>query len=189
MTRLALSCLAPLLLTLVAGAAQAAGPKNIAYRFDTDAQGWTAQAGGALAYRSGDPRHGGYLEITDVSSDDFVVLPPPEALGDWSRFLGGTVRFLARNGNLDSPDWAPFGTLTLGNGTQSLALDAVPDGAPLPDGRWHRFEIPLTTERWGADLPAVLAGLSQLTLKLEFHAGVTEVVHFDAFRVTRPPVR
>ena len=168
-------------------AAPAMAGKGLSYHFDADAQGWTCFDGGDLLWVAGDPKHGGYLQITDVTSGDLVMVPPATALGDWSRFVGGTISFLARNGNGDSPDWAPFGTLVLGNGVTTLALDLVPDNAPPADGRWHRYTIALDAATWGADLPAVLAALSVLTLKLEFHAGVSEVVHFDSFRV-RPPL-
>jgi hypothetical protein len=174
------------LLTLILGAVLASpalAGKHPTYTFDADAQGWTTVDGGDLVWVGGDPKKGGYLQITDVTGDDFLVVPPPGSLGDWSAYVGGSLSFLARNGNNDSPDWAPFGTLVLGNGVTTLSLDLVPDNAPPADGRWHRYTIALDTATWGPDLPAVLAALSVLTLKLEFHAGVSEVVHFDSFKV------
>ncbi|MBQ0959096.1 hypothetical protein KAK06_08995 [Ideonella sp. 4Y11] len=179
-----------ILLTLLLGtvlATPALAGKHPTYKFDTDAQGWTTFDGGDMVWVGGDPKRGGYLQITDVTSGDFVMIPPPESLGDWSAYVGGSLSFVARNGNNDLPDWPLFGTLVLGNGVTTLSLDLVPDNAPPADGRWHRYTLPLDTATWGPDLPAVMAALSVLTLKLEYHNGVSEVVHFDSFKV-RPPL-
>ena len=183
--RLPFTVLAAALCTVWSLSASAA-PK-VRFDFDTDAQGWVAQSGGALVHQSGDPRHGGYLEITDITDEDFVVVPPATALGDWSGYLDGTLQFLARNANGDLPDWPLFGQVTFSNGDQSLMLDIVPDNQPPADGKWHRYSTLLSTAVWGVDLPAVLANVTNLTIKLEFHAGVTEVVDFDAFKVRRAP--
>ena len=162
--------------------AASAGPA-LRYSFDTDAQGWTAVAGGQLSHMVAGKLHGGFLRITDVTDEDFLIVAPPEALGDWSAYLDGSLRFDARNANNDAPDWAPFGTVTLTNGIQTLTLDIAPDNQPPADGRWHHYRTTLSAAQWGPDLAAVLANLTGLTIKLEFHAGVTEVIDFDNVRV------
>jgi hypothetical protein len=183
--RPAFTCLVAVLCTL--GSLSAMAAPKVRFDFDTDAQGWTVQSGGAMVHKDGDPRHGGYLEITDITDEDFVVLPAAIALGDWSVYLDGSLQFLARNANGDLPDWPLFGQVTVSNGDQSLMLDIVPDNQPPADGKWHRYSTTLSTAVWGADLPAVLANVTNLTIKLEFHAGVTEVVDFDAFKLRRAP--
>lgn len=167
-----------------AASAGAAAPVR-SYSFDNDAQGWVAQDGGELVHVRSKGRHGGYLKVTDVSSADFLLVAPSEALGDWSRFLGGELRFQARNGNSDAPDWAPFGEVTLSDGVQTLTLDGVPPGEPVADLRWRPYVIPLTEATWGPALPELLKNIQSLKIKLEFHNGVSEVIHFDNYRLRR----
>jgi hypothetical protein len=160
---------------------------SLRYSFDTDDQGWTAQAGGQLSYQTEASRHGGFLRIADVTSEDFVVVPPAAALGNWSSYLNGTLQFAARNANADTPDWPLFGQVTISSGDLSVLLDIAPDNSPEADGRWHRYSSTLTPDVWGPDLATVLANVTGFSIKLEFHAGVSEVVDFDNFRLRRAP--
>lgn len=168
--------------TALALAAAGAAQANLNYGFDTDAQGVTVTDGGDAAWQSG-----GYLSATDVSDADMLLHLPAAALGDWSSYLGGSFSFDARNLNNESPDWAPFGELTLVGSGGSLVLDIVAANQPPADGSWHSYTVALDTATWGASLPAVLAGLTDVTLKVEFHAGVTEVVGIDNIAVTAVP--
>lgn len=149
------------------------------WRFDTDAQGWTASNGGALQHEPP-----GYLTVQDITDDDFLLVMPATAAGDWSAYLGGRLAFDALNVNDQSADWPGFGLVTLSGGGITLSIDPITDAAPPPDGQWHRYEIAFTTALWGPELPQVLAGLSGLSFKGEFHAGVTEVVGIDNIAVT-----
>lgn len=181
----------PLLVALaclgLAPLVEAAPPTQTRFDFDTDAQGWTAQAGGDLVWRNSRRPHGGFLRISDVSSDDFVVVAPASLLGDWSRYLDGTLSFFARNANGDAPDWPLFGQITLSSGSSALTLDIAPDNEPQADHRWRRYQTTLSTAVWGTALPALLGDITEVRIKLEFHNGVSEVVDFDRLRLRRAP--
>ena len=177
--------LLPGFLSAVLGVLPGLSHANLVYTFDLDAQGWTVEAGGNLRHKLEGGKHGGFLRITDVSSDDFLLIAPPDALGDWSVYANGTLSFMARNRNNDTPDWPPFGEVTISNGALSVRLDLAPDPAPAADRHWHKYSAALTPELWGADLAAVLSNVTRVSIKLEFHAGVTEKVEFDDFKVRR----
>lgn len=167
--------------TLIAALLAAALPAQAAleWHFDTDAEGWTASNGGALQHEPP-----GYLTVQDISDDDFLLVMPASAAGDWSSYLGGSLSFDALNVNNESADWPGFGLVTLSGGGITLSIDPITGSAPPPDGQWHRYTIPFTTALWGPDLPVVLASLAGLSFKGEFHAGVTEVVGIDRIAVT-----
>lgn len=168
----------------VGAAAQA---QNIAEDFSAGAQGWTASNGGALSYQASGGNAGGFLQIADSSSDDFLIVAPTAILGNWSGLLGGTLSFDARNINGDSPDWSLFGELTLSGAAGSVSLDMVAPNLPPADGQWHHYSVQLTVANFGAQLPAVLAQLNGLTIKGEYHNGVSEVLGFDNFSVSAVP--
>lgn len=174
---------APHLLTLAALALATAGAQaNQSYTFDTDAQGVTVTDGGAATWVAG-----GYLSIQDVSDADMLLHLPTSALGNWSSYLGGSFSFDARNLNNDTPDWAPFGELTLIGSAGSVVLDIVAANQPPADGSWHSYSVALDPASWGGNLAAVLANVTDVTLKVEFHAGVTETVAIDNITVTAVP--
>ena len=166
---------------LVSIGSQAAG---FAHGFAADAQGWTASNGGALVYQASGGNAGGFLQVTDVSSDDFLLVAPAAVLGNWSALLGGTLSFDAKNVNGDSPDWAPFGEVTLSGPGGTVMLDIAAPNQPPNDGQWHHYSVQLSVANFGAQLPSVLAQVNSVTLKGEFHAGVTEVVGFDNISVS-----
>jgi hypothetical protein len=158
------------------------------YGFDADAQGWSAVSGGAVSWAGTGGNTGGFLQIADATDQDFLVVAPAAALGDWSAFLGGTVSFDARNINGEAPDYALFGLVKLdGAGSTTVSLDLIGTGAPPADGLWHHYEVPLTVAAWGTQLPSVLASVTGFSIGGEFHAGVTEVLGFDNIRVTAVP--
>lgn len=176
------------LLAMACGAlASLAAQANQHYSFTSDAQGWTAVSGGAVNWMSSGGNSGGFLQITDVSNDDFLAAAPAAALGDWSAYLGGTLSFDARNVNGESADWPTFGLVTLGSGQTNLTLDLIAFNQPPADGLWHHYEVPLTVAAWGAQLPAVLSNITGASIGGEFHAGVTEVVGFDNISITAIP--
>ena len=114
---------------------------QLRYDFDLDAQGWQVEAGGRAIHKTDAGKHGGYLRVTDETFEDMLMVAPAEALGDWRPYLGGTVSFAARNRNRESPDWSPFGELTLSGGGLSVVLDIAPEGSPPADGEWHRYGV------------------------------------------------
>lgn len=182
MTRLlptALSTLA-LALPLAAGASG----------FATGSEGWTTSNGGDSAWVASGGAPGGWLRVADSSNDDFLLNAPSAWLGNWTGYFGGTLSFDALNVNGESPDWAPFGEITLTGGAGTVALDAVAAGNPPADGLWHHYTVLLAPSAgWSgsASLAAVLADVTSLTIKGEFHAGVTEVVGFDNIEVSPVP--
>ena len=160
-------------LTFAASAAMAAG-------FNADAEGWTTSNGGAQVWMASGGNGGGWLQVTDITDDDFLLNAPTAWLGNWSTYAGGTLSFDAKNINGDTPDWAPFGEVIITGTGGSLTFDMAPAGSPPADGQWHHYSIVLPSS-------AVLSHVTSLTIKGEFHAGVTEVVGIDNIQVTAVP--
>jgi len=175
--------LAAALALVVALPAQAA----IHYGFDGDAQGWTASNGGTLSHVASGGSPGGYLSVVDATGDDFRVVLPSGAGGDWSAYLGGSIGFDAINLNNEAPDYEGFGLVTLSGGGLTLVVDTVAVGQPPADGQWHHYAVPLTSAVWGADLGTVLASVDGFSLEGEFHNGVSEVVGIDNISVSAVP--
>lgn len=160
-------------LTLATSAVLAAG-------FNTDAEGWTTSNGGDQVWMPTGGNGGGWLQVTDVSNDDFLLNAPAAWLGNWSAYAGGTLSFDARNVNGDAPDWSPFGEVTITGTGGSLVFDMAAAGTPPADGQWHHYSFVLPAS-------AVLSSVTSLTIKGEFHAGVTEIVGIDNIQVTAVP--
>lgn len=173
MARRLLAHFAATTLTFVASAALAAG-------FNTDAEGWTTSNGGAQVWMANGGNGGGWLQVTDITDDDFLLNAPTAWLGNWSAYAGGTLSFDAKNVNGDTPDWAPFGEVIITGTGGSLTFDMAPAGSPPADGQWHHYSFVLPSS-------AVLSSVTSLTIKGEFHAGVTEVVGIDNIQVTAVP--
>lgn len=176
-----------LLATTAAATLAASAQAHVLFDFNTDAQGWTASNGGQLTHVASGGNGGGFLSILDVSSDDFLAVAPAAVLGARSSWLGGVLSFDARNLNNDTPDWGDFGRITLTGGAGSLTLDLITGNQPPADGQWHRYSVALTEAVWGAALPGVLADLTGLSIKGEFHNGVSELVGLDNIAITAVP--
>ena len=178
----------PLLATLIAPlaalplAAAAAG-------FDAGSEGWTTSNGGDQSWVATGGNGGGWLRVADTTNDDFLLNAPSGWLGNWSAYLGGTLSFDALNVNNEAPDWAPFGEVTITGAAGTAVLDMVAANHPPADGQWYRYSVLLSPSAgWsGAPLASVLANVTSLTLKAEFHAGVSEVVGIDNLQVTAVP--
>ncbi|GAB1391000.1 MAG: hypothetical protein AMXMBFR78_14510 [Rubrivivax sp.] len=163
------------------------------WTFDDDAQGWTVAGSATLAHQSdGGAGHGGYLLLTDTNgSDEFSLELPAGAGGDWSRFVGGSFSFDARNVSGHVPDWGAFGAVqirTAGGG--SLTADLIPLGQPPADGQWHRYTIKLDEASFGGGLRSVLADVQGLSLMTEFHqtfGSDFESLAIDNIRVSAVP--
>jgi hypothetical protein len=156
--------------------------------FNTGDQGWTTTNGGTQVWVASGGNGGGWLQVSDASSDDFLLNAPSAWLGNWSAYAGGTLSFDAKNINNDTPDWAGFGEVTLTSGSTSVTLDIVTAAAPPADNQWHRYSIALSPSAgWSSSLSTVLANVTSLTIKGEFHNGVSEVVGFDNIQVTAVP--
>ena len=180
------------LITLAATAVAFALPAapalaNLSYGFDVDAQSWTVFDGGALVHQASGGNPGGFLQITDTTFGDFRLRLPAVALGNWSNYLGGSLSFDAKNLSNDAPDYPPFGQISLTGGGQTVQADAVTALLQPPtDGAWHHYTLTFNNATFGAALPGVLAGLTELTLKAEFHDssdGRFEVVGIDNIQV------
>lgn len=168
-----------LLLSLGAAAAQGA-----VHTFDSDAQGWLADAGGSAAWSAD---RGGILVTADTSGTDYFLLAPPAMLGDWSGYLNGSISFDVLNVNNETPDWGTFGTIVLSNGSTTLSVDTIAAGQPPADGSWHHYEVPLTVAVWGAGLSAVLGNVTGFSIGAESHDGISEVNAFDNIAVAPVP--
>jgi hypothetical protein len=158
--------------------------------FDSGDEGWTTTAGGAQLWVATGGNGGGWLRVTDTSNEDFVLNAPASWQGNWTGLLGGTLYFDALNVNNESPDWAPFGEVVITGAAGSVTLDIVAANNPPADGQWHRYSVLLAPSAgWSgtAPLASVLANVTGLTLKGEFHAGVTEIVGMDNIQVTAVP--
>jgi hypothetical protein len=170
----------PLLASFVAATLTLAVSSALAAGFNTDAEGWTTTNGGAQVWMPTGGNGGGWLQVTDISNDDFLLNAPAAWLGNWSTYAGGTLSFDARNVNGDVPDWSPFGEVIIWGPGGPLVFDMAAPGNPPADGQWHHYSFVLPAS-------PVLANVVGLTIKGEFHAGVTEVVGFDNIQVTPVP--
>jgi hypothetical protein len=157
--------------------------------FDNGDEGWNSSDGGTQTWVASGGNGGGWLRVVDATDADFLLNAPSAWLGDWSGFAGGTLSFDALNVNNESPDWAPFGEVTIIGAAGTVTLDIAAANNPPTDGQWHRYSVLLSPSAgWaGAPLSAVLANVTRLTIKGEFHAGVTEVVGIDNIQVTAVP--
>ena len=173
------------LLSLALSVAACAAHADLRYTFDSDVQGFTLSAGGALVHQT--EGGNGFLQATDLDLSD-VLLSVPLGGGtvDWSAYAGGTLSFDARILNGTPPNWPGFGVVTLASASGTLSLDIVPaDTDPTPS--WKTYTVTLDTATWGASLPAVLASLQSVTINLESGDGPIEVVGIDNVGVTAVP--
>ena len=127
--------------------------------------------------------------MNDIDTkSDFELLAPAGLLGNQSALLGGSLSFDARNPFNITPDWPEFGYVTLKGAGKTLVFDAAPvDGQPAMDGLWHTYSVGLTVANFGPDLPSVLAGLTQLSIKTEFHQGLEDIIDIDNIHITAVP--
>lgn len=160
------------------------GAQAWTHDFDDGAQGWTTVAGGAPTWRASGGNGAGFLEVADITDEDFLLVAPAAVLGNWSAMLGGKLFFEARNINGEAPDWAPFGEVTLSNGLTSVVLDIAAANQPAVNAGWTRYAVDLTPALWGAGLASVLGNVTSFTIKGEYHAGVSEIVGVDNIGVT-----
>jgi len=158
--------------------------------FNTGDEGWSTLDGGTQTWVASGGNAGGWLQVADADDRDFLLNAPTAWLGNWAGFAGGTLSFDARNVNNESPDWGGFGEVTITGAAGTVTLDIVTSSAPPADGQWHRYSVLLSPRAgWAgsASLPSVLANVTALTIKGEFHAGVSEVVGIDNIQITAVP--
>jgi hypothetical protein len=156
--------------TLIAAAAAAvammASPAQAAvnYGFDTGPQGWTVVAGGDMSWQASGGHGGGFLQFTDLDSQDMLAVLTLGGV-DWSQYLGGTLSFDARNISGHTDYWGPFGevqiTPTSGN---PVTVDIAGSGQPDKDGLWHTYTLTLSP----ASFAGVLGSVQSLSIKTEF---------------------
>ncbi|MCE4557343.1 PEP-CTERM sorting domain-containing protein [Pelomonas sp. P8] len=169
------------LLALALPLAAAITPAHaVKFTFDSDDEGWRATHGGTQVWHSTGGNSGGWIETADTDDgDDYVVGAPASALGNWSHLMGGTLSFDVRNVNGAAPNWAPFGTVSISGAGRTLSADIVAPDNPPADGLWHTYTATFNTATWGADLPTVLGQVTSFQLKLESHAGASEINGLD----------
>lgn len=169
-----------MLVLMLAGFAVTAQASVIRSGFDVDLEGWTAFDGGNPVFVASGGNPGGYLEMTDTTGGSMQAIAPAPFLGNRTGFLGGSLGFDAIQLNQDPSDWSGFGTVRLTGGGLTAFLDLAPDGEP---GRvWNSYSVVLDAALWSGDsLAAVLADLTSISIELEDHDGISEVVGFDNF--------
>ena len=173
------SALRAAVLVAACGVSAASHAADLRYTFDSGADGFTTQ-GAAMTVAPG------YLTFQDIDSSDLVAVLPPQDLGDWSRFLGGTFSFDAINLNGAAADWGTFGTLRIESGSLVVERDFVPAGQP--PNEWATYSTVLDGATWGS----VLGNVTRVTLMLESHIGYQapegfELNGLDNVRVSAVP--
>lgn len=168
-------------LACLGGQVQAA---NLAYTFDTDAQGVTVTGANVTATD-------GHLVLKDIDENFVIAWLPTQDLGDWSRFLGGTLSFDAINVNGAINDELSFGTLRIESGATVIERDLIV--APAPASDWTTYSIRLDEAGFGPELASLLANVTRVGLTLESHNGFDatnggwELNGLDNLRVTAVP--
>lgn len=179
-----------ILLALLSAIVSFNAQANILYSFDTDAQDWTL-SDGTLTYVSSGGNTGGYVNTTDINSNDMALHAPTTALGNWTQYLGGTLSFDALNTSNQQADWNGFGLVTLSNGSLSVTLDLEPNlNEPPANGLWKTYSAVLSNAVWGSNLTSVLSNVTSVTVTTEDHVSSSfsdEQVGFDNFSVTAVP--
>jgi hypothetical protein len=160
---------------------------DLAYTFDTDAQGFTLNeaAAGELSHDSG-----GYLRVKDLTDQTNVqmVLPGAAVAGGWQGYEGGTLSFDAR---LEAPIasyWPQFGEVSLLGSQGNITVDIAPGDEP--GQAWKTYSIKLDAASWGSNdstFRNVLANLQSVQINLEAGNGAIETVHIDNVRVSAVP--
>ena len=151
---------------------------DLAYTFDSDAQGFTVNVpAGELSYQAG-----GYLRVQDLTGDTNVslILPGSAVAGGWLAYVGGTLSFDARMESPIDSYWPEFGTITLFSPLGSLAVDVAAGDAPGVG--WATYSVVLDAASWSTSpevLATVLANLQQVDISMEAGNGPIEVVHID----------
>lgn len=176
-----------LLAGLCAGILSLSAQAAIHFSFDDGEQSWSVINGGNLTWQASGGNPNGYLEISDANDGDFLVNAPVSSLGDWSAYLNGTLRFDAKNIDGATADWGGFGLVTITGTAGSVSLDIVPGAEPVPGAGWKTYSVVLGTAAWGANLPAILANVTQFTIEPEFHAGQPELVGVDNISISAVP--
>lgn len=159
---------------------------DLAYTFDTDAQGFTVEpSAGLLSHLPG-----GYLRVVDSTGDTNVALRLPSAAlaGGWAGYAGGTISFDARMESPINAYWPEFGTVFLFSSQGNLALDVALGDEP--GANWKTYSARFDPADWGttpAQLSAVLANVDRVEISLEAGNGPVEIVHIDNLKVTAVP--
>lgn len=151
---------------------------DLAYTFDTDAQGFTVNVpAGEMSYQAE-----GYLRIQDLTGDTNVslILPGSALAGGWMPYVGGTLSFDARMESPIDSYWPEFGTITLFSTLGSLAVDVAAGDAPGLG--WATYSVVLDAASWSTTpelLATVLANLQLVDISMEAGNGPIEVLHID----------
>jgi hypothetical protein len=160
------------------GQAQAA---DLLYDFESGTQGVVVTGGLVTATD-------GHLVLQDKDDAEMIAWLPASDLGDWRRFLGGTLSFDAVNLNGVANNWLSFGTLRIESGDRFIERDLIL--APEPAAQWTTYTLSLDEAALGPDLASVLGAVTRVGLTLESHIGFdatnggAEINGLDNLRVT-----
>lgn len=173
-----------LVLAWLAGLGGQAQAADLVYTFDADAQGLTVTGAAVTATD-------GHLVLQDIDESYVIALLPTADLGDWSRFLGGTLSFDAINLNGATNNELSFGTLRIESGATVLERDLVI--APAPAAQWTTYTLRLDEAAFGPTLATVLSSVTRVGVTLESHYGFDatnggwEINGLDNLRVSAVP--
>src|SRR5579871_1965192 len=148
---------------------------QIVSTFDTDLQGWTV-TGGLISYVGVGGNPGGFLQCADADNADMTVYAPIQFQGDLSSYLGSTLSFDAKNINGLVSDATSFGTVTITGPGGTATADLAAPNQPPQDNLWHTYALPLSPALWIGNLPGALSDVSQLSVDLESHNGIAEII-------------
>ncbi|MBL8230914.1 MAG: hypothetical protein JNL98_20635 [Bryobacterales bacterium] len=169
------------------GLAITANAATIQTTFDAGLDGWTG-TGGTVVFVASGGNPGGHLQQSDADATDMTVFAPAPFLGNLTAFLGGLLSFDAIQ-IVGTSDYAPFGSLTIRNGANSVTVDVAPPGSP--PAVWTNYSVALTAAAFGtteANLLSVLGNVTSIELLLEFQAGISETAGLDNFQIASSDV-
>lgn len=163
-------------------------PTVILSTFNSDTDGWTANAGGIGQFAASGGNPGGFFRITDNAGDpNFAAVAPPKFLGNLSGFNSGTLSIDVKILSFipGKPSDEDFGRTVISSPAGTASLDVVPQAFPA---NWATFSVPLTATAWGqtaTNWAAILSNVTSITINLEGYSDL-DVSGLDNVRLESP---
>jgi hypothetical protein len=182
---------AALCFTAISGRAQT-------WNFDSNDQGWFVHdlngSGDyvdsigtyAVDFHATGGNPGGFISGTDQSGGSFFFEAPTAALGNYSVYSGGKLKFsLTTDQSVDFVDDSVV--LFRGSASNLTIVTAI---TPLPNADWTSYSIGLNAANFHygnlaggvvstSDFSAILADLTDVSIDGEYHNGVSETTGLD----------
>jgi hypothetical protein len=169
------------------------GRADVTSTFDSNSEGWQVAdlpdsgpfnnvvGNYPVSWNASGGNPGGFISATDPSGNNFFLGAPASFLGNQSSAYGRNLSYdLAYYNSAGIVDWMPPEDVVLvGAG---LTLVTSQGAAPTANWTWTHYEIPLLASGWHigtgagpapseADFKAVLANLTALDIRGEYHYG------------------